>query len=56
MKKKGPRPTKKKKKYVSPELKQMNHEHPAVVSAAPPVPGASTAVTASPIAPGATVF
>jgi hypothetical protein len=46
----------KKKPYVKPELKRMNTEHPAVVSGAPPVPGATTAATASPVSPGATVF
>jgi hypothetical protein len=51
-----PKAAKAKKKYVKPELKRMNDEHPAVVSGAPPIPGASAGVQASPVAPGVTVF
>jgi hypothetical protein len=51
-----PKVAKAKKKYVKPELKRMNDEHPAVVSGAPPIPGATASVQSSPVAPGATVF
>ncbi len=46
---------KKKKPYQKPELVHMN-EKAKSVTGAPPVPGAPAAATASPIAPGATVF
>ncbi|HLG20416.1 MAG TPA: hypothetical protein VI895_11455 [Bdellovibrionota bacterium] len=43
------------KPYVKPKLERMNEKVP-VVTGAPPVPGAPAAATASPVAPGATVF
>lgn len=46
---------KQKKPYQTPTLERMN-EKARVVSGMPPVPGPPAGATASPIAPGATVF